>query len=176
MSRPGAQRVSIIALAGQPEDLEARFYAVEVSLGFGGVAPSDDLVDAALALVAPHYWVLDETRHQTNWGATGLQAQDVMVLYSIAVGAQLTATAIGAGLAHVAGGVFHGNPRNDAQAAWIAFEVTLLRCFKVGGAEADEITEDGEAWNIRGHAGNRAFEGRVTKDGRVVEVRRSDRA
>jgi hypothetical protein len=121
--------------------------------------------------VAPRYYVLEETRRQVNWGATGLSAQDVVVLYSITTLSELTTAAIIAGLIKLSK-VFHGPPIADADSAWTAFDEFLTRCFKVAGASMVEVNGTDDGWVITARSGHRKYEGHVGKDGQVVRARK----
>ncbi len=115
MSQPDVQRAAIVGVAymGEPDDPDALVEAVEVTYGMGGSLPPEALIDGALSVVAPRYYVLEESRRQANWGATGLSVQDVVVLYSINTLSELTTAAIIAGLMKLSK-VFHGRQIADA--------------------------------------------------------------
>jgi hypothetical protein len=173
MSQPEIQRAAIVGVAymGQPEDPDSLVEAVEVTYGYGGAVPPEELIDGALAVVAPRYYVLEESRKQANWGATGLSVQDVVILYSINTLSELTTAAIIAGLLKLSK-VFRGRPVADADTAWTEFDGFLTRCFKVAGASMDEIKETEDGWAIKARSGNRKYEGHVGKDGQVVRARK----
>ncbi len=173
MSQPDVQRAAIVGVAymGEPDDPDALVEAVEVTYGMGGSLPPEALIDGALSVVAPRYYVLEESRRQANWGATGLSVQDVVVLYSINTLSELTTAAIIAGLMKLSK-VFHGRQIADADSAWTAFDEFLTRCFKVAGASMVEVKETDDGWLIKARSGNRRYEGHVGKDGSVVRARK----
>jgi hypothetical protein len=173
MSQPDIQRAAVVGVAymGQPDDPDFLLEAVEVTYGYGGAVPPEELIDGALAVVAPRYYVLDESRRQASWGATGLSVQDVVVLYSITTAAELTTAAIIAGLLKLSK-VFRGRPVADADTAWTEFDGFLTRCFKAAGAAMVAVKETEDGWEIKARSGNRTFEGHVGRDGQVVRARK----
>jgi hypothetical protein len=173
MSQPEIQRAALVGVAymGRPEDPDSLVEAVEVTYGFGGAVPPEELIDGAVSVIAPRYYVLEERRRQANWGATGLSVQDVVVLYSINTLSELTTAAIIAGLMKLSK-VFQGREIANAELAWTAFDEFLIRCFKVAGAALVEVNETDDGWAIVARSGNRKYEGHVGKDGRVVQARK----
>ena len=61
MSEPDLQRITLVGIQGQPEDVDCRVEAFEVQSGPGEAAPVSEAIDSALAVVAPRYYVLRES-------------------------------------------------------------------------------------------------------------------
>lgn len=112
-------------------------------------------------------------RRHTNWGATGLEAQEIVILYAIAVAGQVTADVllkvVGRGL-----GALIGPRVDDADSAWAVFEEFLLRAFKLPDAKLVSATKDQDDWILVAAARRKKYEGRISHGGHVVEARRLD--
>src|ERR1700737_1118849 len=132
MGQPDLQRITLIAIRGQPDNVDARVEAVEVPPEPDAAVTADEAVEQALAIVNPRYYILRETRAHSNWGASGLQFQDIVILYAVAVTAEITATALAATFVRTARAL--GGPTVDeADDAWDVFSDFLTRCFEVSG-------------------------------------------
>jgi hypothetical protein len=173
MNQPDVQRISLIGVRGQPDDIDARVEAVELRSEPGRTVTADDAIDRALAIVNPRSYTLRDSRAQSNWGATGLQLQDIVILYGVAVTAEITARALVAAFVGATGAL--GSPAVDsADAAWEVFSDFLTRCFEIAGATMVEATNDRGTWRLVATVRGRQFEGTVSSDGRVLEARRLD--
>jgi hypothetical protein len=173
MSVPELQAVTVIFVDGPFEDVASRVEGVQVDLGVGGGIGGDELIDRALAIVAPRYYVFEEHRSQTNWGATGLQTQDIEILFAVGVGVELTAAAIIASLKGLTRTVAGRRRVEDAGAASAVFQGFLAKSFKVtSSVRVESINERGEVWTLVAKAGSHVFAGDVTKDGRVIQAKR----
>lgn len=164
--------VTLIGTRGGPEDVDARFEAIEVRTGPGPRHP-EDVLRMAVDLMGVNSYTYRDTRRHTNWGATGAEVQQVEILFALAVGAQITASVLLEGLKKVVE-VLRANPIDSADAAWMTFEDFLIRSFKVSGPRLLAVSEVEGEWKIAAEARGRRFEGRVSRDGLVVEAKRVD--
>jgi hypothetical protein len=174
MGDPDLQRLSLIAVDGPLEETKSRIEAIEVDLGIGSGIAGDELIDRALQIVAPRYYRFEETRSQQNWGATGLQSQDIEILFAIGVGVELTAAAVITSLKEI-GKVVSGRRRvESADVASTKFEQFVKDHFRVTTLRIDAVDERAEDWSVVASSDIHKFAGVVTKDGRVTQAKRQN--
>jgi len=164
-------RVTLIGIHGTgPGDPTGRTEACEVRLGQGSDITSDAL-QRILAAIKPSDYVYDDVRHHTNWGATGLEMQEIVILYAIQVAGQITAS----GVLDVLGkrlGELIGPRIDDGNAAWNVFQEFLVRAFKLPDARLISAIKKENTWTLVAEARGRRYEGKISDDGRVIEARR----
>jgi hypothetical protein len=131
----------------------------------------DEVIAAAFAAIGPQHWEFEDTRRQSHWGASSLQAQEILILIGTGALGQVAAAALIAALRGLSR-AWSATGVRDADDAWRAFERVLVRDFKVAAASMREVNETEDAWVVVARVGNKTFEGLVTKDGRVVQARR----
>ena len=169
MSEPDRNLVAVICAGGPPEDPEKRTEVLEVN-GAGALS-MDEVIAATFAAIGPQHWEFEDIRRQSHWGASSLQVQEILILIGTGVPSQVAAAALIAALQGLSRAWSTTGVR-DADAAWRAFERVLVRDFKVADASVQEVNKTEGAWLIVARAGNKSFDGLVTKDGRVVHARR----
>jgi hypothetical protein len=166
------QRITLIGIEGTgPGDPSGRTEACEVRIGQGGDITADAL-ERTLGVIRPRAYVYEDSRQHMDWGATGLESQDIEVLYAVAVAAQITATvlldALGKGL-----GALKGPKVDDADAAWAMFKEFLLRAFKLPDAKLLSAVKEGDNWKLVAEVPRgRKYEARISNGGHVIEARR----
>jgi hypothetical protein len=123
--------------------------------------------------IKPAAYEYRDTRRHTNWGATGLEGQEVLILYAVAVAGQVTADillkVVGGRLGHLVGAKI-----DSAESAWAVFEEFLLRAFKLPDARLVSATKEQDDWVLVATARGKKYVGRITHGGHVVQARRVD--
>jgi hypothetical protein len=169
-----SQRVTLIGIKGTgPDDPSGRTEACELRIGQGGdITP--DALQRILAAVQPEAYVYEDSRRHHNWGSTGLEGQEIAILYAIGVGAHVTADV----LLEILGkrlGALMGPRVDDADVAWAMFQEFLLRAFKQPEAKLLSAVKEDDNWKLVAQVPRgRKYEGRVSKGGHVIEARRLD--
>jgi len=169
------QRITLVGVERSgPDDPSGWIEACEVHIGPGGDISAEDAVTRVLSVVKPAGYVYEDSRRHTNWGATGLEAQEILILYAIAVAGEVTAElllkAVGQGL-----GAWMGAKVDNADSAWDVFEKFLLRAFKLPNAKLVSATKSDDDWILVASAHGRKYEGRISHGGHVVQARRIDK-
>ena len=169
-----SQRVTLIGIHGTgPGDPTGRTEACEVRLGLGGdITP--DALQRILAAIKPSDYVYDDLRHHANWGATGLEMQEIVILYAIQVAGQITAS----GVLEVLGkrlGDLIGPRIDDGNVAWDVFEEFLVRAFKLPDAKLISAVKERDNWRLVAEARGSKYEGTICNEGHVIEARRVDK-
>jgi hypothetical protein len=180
MYPPDLQRVVLVAATSPPFDTRDLEEAVQVNFDQSDDVSQTELLDQVLTLLQPAPIDFEEKRRQTDWGATGLYVQDILVNFSIGMVAGLTVEAIIAGLRKLsrraAQGPLTGNavemvpPATTAEAAWRLFAEFLGTAFKVSRTMAKEVVETETGWRILAIGNGCRFDGSVSKDGRILRA------
>ncbi|MDQ6877489.1 MAG: hypothetical protein M3082_07275 [Candidatus Dormibacteraeota bacterium] len=173
---PDVQHVALVRADEFPLGTGELSEAVEVVLSSDdGVSP-EQLADYAVGLVAPSYFVLEERRSLGNWGATGIQVQDIFIAYAAGVGSGLTVEAIRASLSSLIRGHLQRGQPETAESAWHMFGDSLIRSFKLKEHPIMESVEKtATGWAVTARAGAFRFDGTLDADGRLVHIRRVGR-
>jgi hypothetical protein len=173
---PDIQHIALVRANDFPLGTDELNEAVEVVLGSDdGVSP-EQLADHAVGLIAPSYFVFEERRSLGNWGATGLQVQDIFIAYAAGVGSGLTVEAIRASLSSLIRGHLRRGRPETAESAWQLFGDSLVRSFKLKEQPAMESVEKtSTGWSVKARAGAFRFDGTLDADGRLVHIRRVGR-
>jgi hypothetical protein len=168
-----SQRITLIGVDRTgPGDPSGRTEACEVRIGRGGDI-NPDARELVIGAIQPTDYAYDDSRRHTNWGATGLEMQEIVILYAVQVLGQITAAsvlaAIGKGLGELAG------PRIDStDVAWDVFQEFLLRVFKLPDAKLVSAVKEHDDWKLVAEARGRQYEGKISNGGHVIEARRID--
>lgn len=184
MPKPDLQSIVIVAAVDHPVATWALKEAAQVNFDQSDEVPQNDLLEAVLELVRPAAIDFQERRSQTDWGATGLYIQELLLNFGGGAAAGLTVEGIIAGIRKLSrrptpGPAKHAMaevvpPATNAEAAWTLFSSFLTKAFQVSSTMATEIAEIDSGWRIRARGDGYRFEGTVSNDGRILHAQQVD--
>jgi hypothetical protein len=98
MREPDLQRIVIVAAVDRPVETRAFKEAAQINFDQSDEVPQNDLLEAVLELVKPAATDFQERRTQTDWAATGLYIQELLLNFGAGTAAGLTVEGVIAGV------------------------------------------------------------------------------
>jgi hypothetical protein len=181
LQEPDLKRVTIVDAAGMPFDAPQLRAGAQIIFDRIDHVPADQLLPTVLELIQPAPFDFEDRKRQTDWGATGLFLQDLLVRYGATVAGGVTVQAIVAGVRKLSR---RKDTREEAErslakrvpqattaaGAWAIFSQFMRTAFRLTDVRSTEITDTGTAWHIRAVGDDCRYEGSVSKNGRIAEA------
>jgi hypothetical protein len=184
MREPDLQRIVIVAAVDRPVETRAFKEAAQINFDQSDEVPQNDLLEAVLELVKPAATDFQERRTQTDWGATGLYIQELLLNFGAGTAAGLTVEGVIAGVRKLSRRSTTRSAKHalaevvsqatNAEAAWTTFSRFLTKAFKVSSTMASEVAEVEAGWRIRALGDGYRYEGTLSRDGRILHARQVD--
>jgi hypothetical protein len=174
ISQPDIQRLVVVStdlmvLSGVGEWPAPFREGFQLAFGRAEQLSSDALLGLARQAVEGTYYELNEARHLSNWGATGLDIQDVVVRvvpYGLELRDILNRLAK---LANPRGAIPEVAPTSDRAAA--LFSAFIQRATGATSVYVESVATEDSAWHVVAIVNDQRYEGSITREGRYVYAR-----
>ena len=179
MLEPDHQVATFIVATEPGASASHRLASIEIELNDDSAFPAAIFSTEVRAILEGSNYVYTEQLRHSNWGATGLFSQEVLVTIAEGVVASGLWAAVAALGEKAVGRRTRPAPPTPpqpftAEAAWSIFSAHLATAFRVSNPVAEWIEQTPTGWRIRAKAQDYIFEGGITMDGRIRWSRRVD--